>query len=274
VGDGGDDGREADLDRFDTGVAQPARVYDYWLGGTTNFAADREAAEAVLAARPVAGRDIRSNRAFMNRAVAYLAAEGGVRQFLDIGTGIPKSPNVHEIAQGIAPQARVVYVDHDPLVGAYAGALLTSTPAGATAFVAADVREGDTVMRAAGETLDLAQPVAILVIGMLHLISDAEDPYALVARLMAGTAPGSYLAVSHPASDIDAVAAAEVARRYNRSVATPMTRRSRGEVERLMHGLALVEPGVAQTNRWRPTGPGLGAAAADVGNWAAVGRKL
>jgi S-adenosyl methyltransferase len=262
----------SDLARFDTGVAHPARVYDYWLGGTNNFAADQAAAEAVIAARPSIVRDIRANREFLHRAVAYLAAEAGIRQFLDIGMGIPASPNVHEIAQGIAPDARVVYVDNDPLVLAYAGTLLTSTPAGATAYVDADLRYGSTILRDATHTLDFSQPVAVILVGVLHLIRDDEDPCGIVARLMDAMPPGSYLVITHPASDIDAGAAAEGARRYNSSVATSQTRRSFVEVSPFFHGLTMIEPGVVQNHRWRPA-PDADVSEYEVSAWAGIGRK-
>jgi S-adenosyl methyltransferase len=263
----------SDLARFDTGVAHPARVYDYWLGGTHNFAADQAAAEAVMAVRPSIVRDIRANRDFLHRSVAYLAAEAGIWQFLDIGMGIPASPNVHEIAQDITPGARVVYVDNDPLVLAYARALLTNSPAGATAFIDADLCDADTIVREADQTLDLTKPVAVLLVGVLHLISDGEDPYGIVARLMSAVPSGSYLVVTHPASDIDSGAAAEGARRYNSSVATAQTRRSFAEVSRLLDGLEIVEPGVVQNHRWRPA-PGEDVGSYEVAAWAAVARKL
>jgi hypothetical protein len=260
------------LARFDTGVAHPARVYDYWLGGKDNFAADREAAEAVIAARPTIVRDIRANRAIMHRAVAYLAAEAGIRQFLDIGTGIPTSPNVHEIAQDVASDARIVYADNDPIVLAYARALLTGTPDGATAYVDADLRESGKIMSEAARTLDLSQPVAVLLIGILHLISDDEDPQLIIAQLMDAVPSGSYLVVTHPASDINAGAVAEGARRYNKSVATAQTRRNFAEVSRLLEGLELVEPGVVQLHRWHP-GPGVDVNEYEVSGWGGIGRK-
>jgi hypothetical protein len=261
-----------DLAQFDTGVAHPARVYDYWLGGTNNFAADQEAAEAVIAARPSIVRDIRANREFLHRAVAYLTAEAGIRQFLDIGMGIPASPNVHEVAQGIAKDARVVYVDNDPLVLAYAGTLLTSTPEGATAYVDADLRYMSTILRDASHTLDFTQPIAVILVGVLHLIKDDEDPYAIVARLMDAVPSGSHLIITHPASDIDAGAAAEGARRYNSSVATSQTRRSFVEVSPFFHGLTMVEPGVVQNHRWHPP-PDMDVNEYEVSAWAGIGRK-
>ena len=257
---------------FDTGVAHPARVYDYWLGGKDNFAADREAAERVAAARPTVRRDVRANRAFLRRAVAWLAGEAGLRQFLDIGTGLPTSPNVHEVVQDITPAARIIYVDNDPIVLAHARALLTSTAAGATAYIDADLRGPGKILQEAARILDFSQPVAVLLVGILHLISDDADPYAIVAQLMEAVPPGSYLVLTHPASDVDAEVAAEGARRYNQWVATPQTRRSFTEVLSFLSGLDVVEPGVVQCHRWHP-GPGVAATEFEVSAWAGVGRK-
>ena len=257
---------------IDTTVAHPARVYDYWLGGKDNFAADREAAEQVIAARPTILRDIRANREFLHRAVRYLAAQAGIRQFLDVGTGIPTSPNVHEIAQEIAPGARVVYADNDPIVLSHARALLTSTPDGMTAYVDADLRRPDEILRRARQTLDFIRPVAVVLVGIMHLISDDEDPYGLADRLMAATAGGSYLVITQPASDVHADAAAEGARRYNERVATKQTRRSFTDMARFTEGLDLVEPGIVQSHRWRPA-PGMRVEDYEVSGWAVVARK-
>ena len=173
--------RRAKSPELDTSVAHPARVYDYWLGGKDNFAADREAAEAVIAVRPGILRDIRENRKFLIRAVRYLAAEAGIRQFLDLGTGIPTSPNVHEAAQQAAPECRVVYVDNDPIVLAHARALLASSDEGATAYLDADLRDPEPILRTAAQTLDFSQPVGVILVGVLHLISDDEKPEAIIA---------------------------------------------------------------------------------------------
>ncbi|MGO9083495.1 MAG: SAM-dependent methyltransferase [Streptosporangiaceae bacterium] len=265
-------GARAKRSEFDVGVAHPARVYDYWLGGKDNFAADREAAESVIAARPTVVRDVRANRAFMRRAVAYLAAEAGMRQFLDIGTGIPTRPNLHEVAQGITPAARVVYADNDPIVLSHARALLTSSPQGATAYIDADLRDPGAILKEAARTLDFARPVAIVLVGILFLISDDEDPYGIVAQLMDAVPSGSSLVITHPASDVNSEAVAEGARRYNQSVATRQTRRSFTQVTRFFEGLDVVEPGIVQCHRWRP-GPGIDVRAYEVSAWAAVARK-
>jgi hypothetical protein len=255
-----------------TDVPHPARVYDYWLGGKDNFAADREAAQAVIEVRPSVVRDIRANRAFLRRAVTWLAAEAGIWQFLDIGTGLPTKPNVHQVAQAISPAARIVYVDNDPLVLSHARALLTSGPAGETAYLDADLRAPEQILAQAARTLDFTRPVALLLVGILHLISGDEDPDGIIARLMAALAPGSYLVVNAPASDVHAEAAAAGARRLAEAGSTPVTRRSRGEVAGFFDGLELVQPGVVQTHRWRPD-PGISTAEYEVSAWAAVGRK-
>jgi hypothetical protein len=256
---------------IDTSVAHPARVYDYWLGGKDNFAADRSAAEAIIAVRPAIVRDIRANRDFMRRAVAYLAAEG-VRQFLDIGTGIPTQPNLHEVVQHIAPDARIVYVDNDPVVLAHARALLASAPEGVTSYLQADVRDPGIILREAARTLDFAQPTAVALVSILQLISDEEDPYAIVTRLMSSLARGGYLVLTHPASDIQGELVAESARRYNESVVTPVTLRTFDQVSRFFDGLELVEPGIVQCHRWHP-GPGVSVDEYEVAGWGAVGRK-
>ena len=175
---------------LDTSVAHPARVYDYWLGGKDNFAADREAAERVLAVAPGLRYRVRANRAFLGRASRYLAAEAGIRQFLDIGTGIPAADNTHEVAQRAAPDARVVYVDNDPIVLLHAQALLRSTPEGATDYLQADLRDPGTILDRAATLLDFGQPVAVMLLGVLHLVQDAEDPWGIVAGLMAAMPAG------------------------------------------------------------------------------------
>jgi S-adenosyl methyltransferase len=257
---------------FDTTVAHPARVYDYWLGGKDNFAADKAAAEAVIAVRPTVIRDIRANREFLGRAVRYLVAECGIRQFLDLGTGIPAANNTHEVAQAMAPESRIVYVDNDPIVLAHARALLASTPEGACAYLDADLKNPAPILAKAAETLDFSQPVAVLFIGVLHLVADSEDPYGIVARTVAATVPGSYLALTQPAADVDANVVAEGARQYNQNVATAQTRRTHAQTVRFFDGLDLVPPGVVQFHQWRPD-PGGPVIEGNVSGWAGVARK-
>ena len=257
---------------LDTSVAHPARVYDYWLGGKDNFAADREAAERVLAAAPGLRYRVRANRAFLGRATRYLAAEAGVRQFLDIGTGIPTADNTHEVAQRAAPDSRVVYVDNDPVVLLHAQALLRSTPEGATDYLQADLRDPGTILDRAAAILDFSQPVALMLLGVLHLIQDAEDPWGIVARLMAALPAGSYLTISHPAIDIHHTQA-NAQRVYNERVATPQTLRTREQVEKFFTGLELVEPGLVQVHQWRPD-PGDYVAEGTVSAHGGVARKV
>jgi hypothetical protein len=236
---------------IDTTVAHPARVYDYWLGGKNNFAADREAAERVLAVTPGLRFRVRANRAFLARAVRYLAAEAGIRQFLDIGTGIPSANNTHQVAQAVAPDSRIVYVDNDPIVLTHARALLASGPEGATQYIDGDLRDAAPILQTASRTLDFTRPTALILLGVLHLIADSEAPYQIVADLMDALPSGSYLAISHPASDIHA-AQAEAQRRYNERVSTPQTLRGRAEVSRFFDGLDLVPPGLVYVHTWRP----------------------
>ncbi len=237
---------------IDTSVAHPARIYDYWLGGKDNYAADREAGDLVLASRPGLRESVRANRAFLARVVRLLAGELGIRQFLDIGTGIPSANNTHEVAQQVAPDARVVYADNDPIVLAHARALLTSNPQGVTAYLDADLRATGALLEKAAKTLDFGQPIAIMLLGVLHLISDEEDPWAIVARLVDAVPSGSYLVITHPASDLLPQTQGEASRRYNQNVATHQTLRTRAEVARFFDGLELLEPGVEQWHLWRP----------------------
>ena len=237
----------------------PARVYDYLLGGKDNFAADRAAAEAGLEANPNSRIPPRENRAFLRRVVRYLARDAGISQFLDIGTGIPTSPNVHEIAQDADPKARVVYVDNDPIVLAHARALLTSGPVGRTAYIDADVRDVGKILSSTDlrQTLDMNRPVGLLLIAIMHFIADEDDPWDLVARLLAELPAGSYLALSHLTGDFDPAAWQGVAEVYRRSGVT-MQVRSLAAVERFFTGLDLLDPGVVSLPRWHPDPDDLG----------------
>jgi hypothetical protein len=237
---------------FDTSVAHQARIADYLLGGRDNFAADREAAEAMIEAYPTMVELMRANRAFLRRAVRFLAGEAGIRQFLDIGTGIPTAGNTHEVAQEIAPDSRVVYVDYDPVVLAHARALLTSTSQGVTNYVDSDLRDVTKVLTGASETLDFGKPVAINVAMTLHAIPDEDDPHAIVAEFMNAVPPGSYLSLTHPASDIEPEKAADIVDRLKHLSYQQYTPRTRAQVLRFFDGLELVEPGLVQVQQWRP----------------------
>lgn len=247
---------EAEPVVIDTGVAHAARIYDHYLGGIDNFAVDREAAERAAAVHPggmaTVRASVRANRAFLGQAVRYLALDAGVRQFLDIGTGIPNADNVHGVAQQVAPDSRVVYVDNDPVVLAHAHELLRSTPQGATAYVNGDLRDPKEILLRAEATLDLTEPVAVMVLGVLHFFPDGDDPYGIVARLLDAVAPGSHLVVSHLAADIHRGEMATVAERFNRTTNETWVLRTHVEVAHFFAGLDLVDPGVVQVNRWRP----------------------
>ena len=257
---------------LDTQHAHPARVYNYWLGGKDNFAADREAAEQAMAANPGIVTDVRASRAFLARAVRFLAAERGVRQFLDIGTGLPAASNTHEVAQAVAPDARVVYVDNDPIVLVHARALLTSTSEGATAYLDADLRDPSAILHAAAQTLDFGQPIALMLLIILHLIPDTDDPYGIVAALVSALSAGSYLVLAHPASDIREAQMAEMTRRVNERMRGPKaTMRDRAAITRFFDDLELVEPGVVQPQQWRPE-PGT-LSPSPVTAWCGVARK-
>ncbi|HEX6675184.1 MAG TPA: SAM-dependent methyltransferase [Actinomycetes bacterium] len=231
----------------------PARVYDYLLGGKDNFPADRAAAAQGMQANPNSLIPPRENRAFLRRAVRYLAAEAGISQFLDIGTGIPTSPNVHEVAQEVTPTARIVYVDNDPIVLVHARARLTSSPAGRTAYIDADLRDVDQILSSPQllATLDRDQPVALLLIAIMHFIPDSDDPYGVARRLLDALPTGSYLALSHLTGDFDPAAWEGVAAVYRKS-GVIMRVRSRPEVERFFDGLDLVDPGLVSLPHWRP----------------------
>jgi hypothetical protein len=264
-------GRGGESPALDTGVAHVARVYDYWLGGTAHYAADREAAEQAMAAYPDLALSVRANRAFLARTVRWLARDVGIRQFLDIGTGIPSADNTHEVAQSAAPESRVVYADHDPIVLAHARSLLSSTPEGATDYLDADLREPGPLVDAAARTLDFRQPVAIILMAVLQHIPDEGNPRGIVAQLLAAVPSGSYLVVSHPASDIDAQSMAEMARRLNRLMTQSVTLRSHPEVTRFFGGLDLAAPGVVRIPEWRPESPAAAATPATM--WGGAARK-
>jgi hypothetical protein len=237
---------------IDTSVAHSARVYDYILGGKDNYGPDREAAEQMLKNWPSLRTSMRENRRFMHRTVRHLAAERGIRQFLDIGTGIPTSPNVHEIAQEIAPDARVVYVDNDPIVLAHARHRLNGTPDGRIAYIHANLREPETILTAPElhDTLDLDRPVALSVIAVLQFVLDDQEAYGLVERYMRDLPSGSFLALSTVTTD-SSPKAIDVVSEY-KARGMPPRERSKAEVERFFDGLELIEPGVQLVHNWRP----------------------
>ena len=260
-----------EVPKINTGVPHPARVYDYFLDGKDNFEADRVAADAAIEAFPRTAESARAARAFLRRVVQFLAAEAGVVQFLDIGTGLPSGENVHQVAQSAAPGARIVYVDNDPIVLLHAQALLTSSPGGAVAYLDADLRDPEKILGEAAGTLDFGRPVAVLLLGILHNVGDQDDPYGIVRRLVAAMPGGSYLAVCHLTADIYPELAGWARALNERQLDAPIVLRDRAQVSRFFEGLELVEPGVVQLSKWRPRSEVEAAAAAAL--WGGVARK-
>jgi hypothetical protein len=259
---------------IDTSRPHPARTYDYFLGGKNNFAADREVGDKVLAGWPAIRVGVRENRKFLARVVRYLAGEVGIRQFLDIGTGLPTADNVHEVAQAVAPSARVVYVDNDPLVLAHARALLTSSPDGRTAYIHADLRDPASILNdpVTREVLDFGQPVALMLIAILHMVPDEEKPAEIVATLLDALPPGSYIVASHLTAEHSA-AAAGAERTFKQGGMAAQWRDSDVFARLAFGGLDLVPPGVVLTSEWRNDEPGPHPAAADISAYGGVARK-
>ncbi|MFG2512489.1 SAM-dependent methyltransferase [Streptomyces sp. NPDC048584] len=261
---------------LDTSRPHSARMYDYYLGGKDHFPVDKRAAEAVAEAYPGIFTCARENRAFMHRATRVLAQEHGIRQWLDIGTGIPTEPNVHQVAQSVVPEARVVYADNDPLVLKYAERLMRSTPQGRTTYIEADVNDPDSLLNAPelSGVLDLSRPVALSLNALMHFITDSADPYGIVGRLMAALPSGSALALSHCTPDFDPSTWEKVTAIYT-GAGTPVQFRAQKDVARFFEGLDLLDPGVAVGHRWRPTGPAGPETPTDaeVSLWTGVGIK-
>ena len=259
------------LPAFDTGVANAARMWNYWIGGKDNFRADREAGELVLEAMPALPVVAQMLRRFLITSVGDLSASG-VRQFLDIGTGLPTADNTHDVAQRAAPASRIVYVDHDPVVISHARALLTSSAAGKTDYIQADLRDWPTISAGAQQTLDFSRPVGVLLIAVLHFILDEEDPHRLISQMMADLAPGSYLVIAHAASDIQASTAAAMAQSYNATSSLTITPRDRDTVGRFFDGLEMVGPGLMPLDQWRGSGP-ASTAESGLSCYCGIGRK-
>jgi O-methyltransferase involved in polyketide biosynthesis len=240
------------VSKLDTGVAHTARTWNYWLGGKDNFAVDREVGERILEILPNMRVTARADRAFLGRAVRFLAGEAGIRQFLDLGTGLPTAANTHEVAQSVAPESKIVYVDNDPLVLVHARALLTSTPQGVTDYVEADVRDPELVLREAARTLDFSRPVAVTLLGVLQFVRDDDEAVSIVERLVAAVPPGSYVAVAQASNEVNPAEAEAAERFWNEHAEPPIKFRSAQQVRRFFHGVELLEPGVVSCSRWRP----------------------
>ncbi|WP_330172691.1 SAM-dependent methyltransferase [Streptomyces sp. NBC_01498] len=238
-------------DPIDTSRPHPARMYDWFLGGKDNYPVDEDMARQLLELNPLGREMAKCNRAFMHRAIRWLGANAGIHQYLDIGTGIPTEPNLHQIAQEVSPEARVVYTDNDPIVLRHAEALLRSSPEGLTEYIQADAREPDRIVEQAGKILDFDKPVALSLIALLHFVPDEDGAYELVRKLLEPLAPGSYVVVSHVTGDYDPAGSDKASELY-KSKGVPLALRSREEVARFFDGLELVEPGVSLVAEWRP----------------------
>jgi O-methyltransferase involved in polyketide biosynthesis len=259
------------VSKIDASVAHSARIWNYWLGGKDHYPIDRKVGDQIAGMFPDIVHLARADRAFLGRAVRYLVGEAGIRQFLDVGTGLPTADNTHEVAQRAAPECRIVYVDNDPLVLAHARALLTSSPEGATAYLDADLHDPDTILREATQTLDLAQPVAVMLLGVVHHISDDDQAHAIVNRLIGGIPPGSYLVMAHSTNVVTGAAMDEAVAHWNQFGKPPMTLRTPQAIAGFFDRLELLEPGVVSTSRWRPD-PADGPTP-ETDEFCAVGRK-
>jgi hypothetical protein len=257
----------------DTTTANTARVWNYWLGGKDNYPVDEQVGDQIYAAMPQIVDLARAVRGFLVRAVSYLAGEVGIRQFLDVGTGLPTANNTHQVAQAVDPECRIVYVDNDPLIMVHARALLTSTPEGRTDYIEADLRDTATILQQATRTLDFSQPVALILLGIMEHIADDEEAYAIVKQLLDALPSGSYLMLSDATTDINSEAMRESIRLWNENATPPITPRSHQQIARFFEGLELLEPGIVSVSLWRPDPITIGAPPVEVGNIGGVGRK-
>jgi hypothetical protein len=261
----------ARMARLRTDVSHSARIWNYWLGGKDHYPVDEEVGDQILSFVPALPRSAVADRRFLARAVRFLAGEAGVRQFLDIGTGLPTADNTHEVAQHVDPSCRIVYVDNDPLVLNHARALLTSTPEGATDYIEADLRDPEAIIQGAAHTLDFDRPVAITMLGILNFVMDTDEAVSIVHRLLDAVPSGSYLVISHPTTEVDGDAMTVAVDYWNGQGSAPMTLRSRDELLRLFDRVDPLEPGVVSCSRWRPDATDENIL--DVTHFAGVGRK-
>ncbi|USQ84895.1 SAM-dependent methyltransferase [Streptomyces phaeoluteigriseus] len=259
-------------DRINTNQPHTARIWNYWLGGKDNYEVDRVAGDQIRRLHPGIGEYARADRLFLGRAVRHLVHEVGIRQFLDIGTGLPTADNTHEVAQAAAPEARIVYVDNDPLVLAHARALLTSSPEGRTDYLDEDLRNVDAILEHAAKTLDFSKPVALILLGVVIFVGDDEDPYSLVRRLVDRLPAGSHLVLSHTVTSPSMPDVDEAVKFWNEHGTPKLTQRTPEDVARFFDGLELLEPGVLSCSRWRPE-DGDGAEPEEVAMFGGVARK-
>ncbi|MFB4307541.1 SAM-dependent methyltransferase [Actinomadura sp. GTD37] len=255
---------------IDTSVSHVARIWNYWLGGKDNYPVDREVGDQILGMLPDVARLARASRLFLNRAVWHLAAEAGIRQFIDIGTGLPTVDNTHEVAQRAAPSSRIVYVDNDPLVLEHAKSLLSSTPEGSTAYINADLREPEGVLAGAAETLDFGRPIAFTLMGVLEFVPDDDQAYSIVRRLMDAVTPGSHLAMYDGTNVVHGEASDRIVEVWNAAGNAELVLRTPEQIAGFFEGLEVLEPGIVPVTHWRPDGPGEPEA---VDAFGGVGRK-
>jgi S-adenosyl methyltransferase len=259
--------------KIDATVAHNARVWDYWLGGKDNFAVDRQMGDQVRQMVPVIGEVARADRQFLIRAVRFLAGAAGIRQFLDIGTGLPTANNTHQVAQAVAPESRIVYVDNDPLVLVHARALLTSSPEGVTDYLDADVHDPDTILDEARKTLDFTRPVAVMMLGVLNFVMDTDEARSIVRRVMDAVPAGSYLALTHPTPELGGEQVPTAMAFWNQHAKPPIRARSGAEIAQFFEGLEVLEPGLVSCSLWRSEASETGGAPAQVPQYGAVARK-
>ncbi|MFJ6186429.1 SAM-dependent methyltransferase [Streptomyces sp. NPDC092295] len=258
--------------RIRSDIAHNARVWNYWLGGKDNYLVDRAVGDRITGMYPSIGEVARADRAFLGRAVRHLAGDLGVRQFLDIGTGLPTVDNTHEVAQRIAPESRIVYVDNDPIVLAHARALLTGSAEGVTEYIDADAHDPDAILAGVEPTLDLRQPVAVILLGILNFVLDTDEARSIVRKLLAAVSSGSCLVLTHPTLELGGDGNAEAMRFWNENATPPITARGRADIESFVAGLELFEPGIVSCARWRPD-PRRDDGAAEVAQFGVVARK-
>ncbi|MDX3527093.1 SAM-dependent methyltransferase [Streptomyces sp. ID05-39B] len=268
-----DEAAQSLRDRINTSQPHTARIWNYWLGGKDNYEVDRAAGDQIRQLHPGIGEYARADRLFLGRAVRHLVHDVGIRQFLDIGTGLPTADNTHEVAQAAAPEARIVYVDNDPLVLAHARALLTSSPEGRTDYLDEDLRNVDAILEHAAKTLDFSKPVALILLGVVIFVGDDEDPYSLVRRLVDRLPAGSHLVLSHTITSPSMPDVDEAVKFWNEHGTPKLTQRTPEDVARFFDGLELLEPGVLSCSRWRPEGADA-SEPEEVAMFGGVARKL
>ncbi|MEU3599555.1 SAM-dependent methyltransferase [Streptomyces sp. NPDC006798] len=259
--------------RIRTDVAHNARVWNHWLGGKDNYPVDRAVGDRVTDLYPSIGEVARADRAFLGRVVTFLTAEAGIRQFLDIGTGLPTAQNTHEVAQRVAPESRVVYVDNDPIVLTHARALLTSSARGRTEYIDADAHDPAVIVGALRPTLDPDRPIAVIMLGILNFVLDTEKARSVVRTLMNAVPSGSYLVITHPTLELGGEGNAEAMAFWNENATPPITARTGAEIASFLDGLELLEPGLVSCSRWRPEPAADGSLPPVVAQYGAVARK-